>query len=279
MKRKLKLIISFLAIPILCLTGFFISSLISQPNKSDNQSSGSNLRWLQNEAFGYGEKFEYDVKYSFITAGEGTIQVMPKPAYRNNRECYDVRFEARSLKSLEFLYKVKDNYSSILDASGIFPWEFEQHIREGGYKRDFKAVFDQYNNYAYANSKKYKMTPYIHDIISAFYYVRTLNLGRMRKDSVLYMRNFWDDTTYKLGVKYLGKANVEVPCGKFRCVVIEPLVVQGGLFKSEGQIFIYLTDDERKMPVKVSAKILIGSVSAELTSYKGLRGPLNSILQ
>ncbi|MFN3306874.1 MAG: DUF3108 domain-containing protein, partial [Candidatus Kapaibacteriota bacterium] len=54
--------------------------------------------------------------------------------------------------------------------------------------------------------------------------------------------------------------------------------VEGGLFKSEGSIYIWLTDDDRKMPVKVATKILIGYVTAELVSYRGLRGPLNSKL-
>lgn len=257
-------------------TIFIVSMQFAQTKQSQPHITDITSRYVPNETFGYGERFDYDVKYSFITAGEGTIQIMPKPIYKYNRECYDIRFEARSLKSLEFLYRVKDNYRTALDVVGIFPWEFEQNIREGNYRKDFKATFDQYTNIAYANKKQYQMPPFIHDIVSAFYYVRTLNLGKMRKDSIFYMQNFWEDTTYKLGVKILGKAIVEVPAGKFKCVVVEPLVVQGGLFKSEGQILCYLTDDDRKMPVKVATKILIGYVSAEMTSYKGLRGPLKS---
>ena len=58
--------------------------------------------------------------------------------------------------------------------------------------------------------------------------------------------------------------------------MIEPLVVEGGLFKSEGSIIIWLTDDEAKMPVKVKSKVIIGSIDAELTAYEGLAGELIS---
>jgi hypothetical protein len=58
--------------------------------------------------------------------------------------------------------------------------------------------------------------------------------------------------------------------------MIEPLVQEGGLFKSDGQILIWVTDDARKMPVKVATKIPIGYVTAELTKYQGLRGSVDA---
>ena len=51
-------------------------------------------------------------------------------------------------------------------------------------------------------------------------------------------------------------------------------MVEGGLFKNEGRIVVYMTDDERKIPVKVSTKVLIGSIDGELASYSGIKGPI-----
>jgi hypothetical protein len=81
---------------------------------------------------------------------------------------------------------------------------------------------------------------------------------------------------YDLDVRYLGKETIEVPAGKFDCIVIEPLVKEGGLFKSEGSIIIYMTNDEAKMPVRVKTKVIIGSINADLTSYEGVKGKLTS---
>lgn len=239
-------------------------------------SGGENYRYVENEAYGFGEKLEYKVGYKFITAGTGYFHILPDPVYREGRPCYDIRFEVRSLKSLEFLYKVRDRYRTVLDAGGIFPWQFEQHVREGDYKRDFKAYFDQKNNYAITKKGKYNVPEYIHDIVSAFFYVRTLDLRSMTKRDTIYLENFFGDTTYSLKVVSHGKETINVDAGEFRCLHIEPLVVEGGLFKSEGNIHIWLTDDERKIPVKVATKILIGYVGAELTRYSGLRGKLDA---
>lgn len=237
------------------------------------------VRYVANEAFGLGERLDYRVGYKFITAGTASFRVLPNPVERNEKKCYDVRFEVRSLKSLDWLYRVQDQYRTILDIDGIFPHEFEQHIREGNYSRDFTAKFDQVNNQAITSEKRHPIPPFCHDIVSAFYYVRTMDLRAMKKGEIIQMQNFFGDTTYSLGVKILGRQTVEVEAGKFRCVVVEPLVVEGGLFKSEGKIYIWISDDERKIPVKVSTKVVIGTIDAELTGFQGLRGPIASKIE
>lgn len=242
-----------------------------------NSASNTNLRKVANNAFTYGERLDYKVGYSFITAGNGYFQIMPMAATQNNRKCFDVRFRVYSLESLKWIYKVDDAYRTILDAEGIFPWMFQQKIREGNYSRDAKVTFDQYNNMAYEGDKSYKVNPYIHDIVSAFYYVRTMDLGKMKKGSVFYLENYFGKKVNKLGIKIHGKQQIKVDAGKFNTILIEPLVVDGGLFKSSGNILIWLSDDENKIPVKVTTKIpIIGDVYAELTKYSGLAKKLSS---
>lgn len=236
------------------------------------------FRYVPNEAFGFGEKLEYKVGHKLITAGKGYIQVMPDPVEIYGRKCYDVQFSVRSLESLEWIYKVRNRYRTILDVQSIFPWLFMQRNREGDYKRDFKAVFDQYRHKAVTKDSIYEVPPNVHDVVSAFFYVRTMELENMEKGDVFELQNFYDDSTYNLGVKILGRETIEVEAGKFECVVIQPLVVEGGLFKSEGHIYIWLTDDKRKIPVKVATKILIGYVGAELVHYSGVRGPIDAKL-
>lgn len=267
--------IGIFIILILFLTIYTYSFFSEQKDNKDIKSNKDpEYRTVVNNAFTYGERFDYKVIYSFITAGTGYFTISPKPLYRGNkRPCYDIMFSVESLKSLAFLYRIKNWYRSVIDVEGIFPWEFEQHNRENDYKRDFKAIFNHAKHLVIVGDTSYTIPPMVHDLVSAFYYVRTMNIGSMRKDSVFYLQNFYDDQTYSLGVKILGKQVVNVEAGKFKCILVEPLVVKGGLFKSEGNIIIWLSDDENKMPIKVSAKIPIGYVSAELTSYSGLKNP------
>ena len=116
----------------------------------------------------------------------------------------------------------------------------------------------------------------MNDIVSAFYLARTYDYSNMKLKDRIHLQNFYKDNVYDLDVRYLGKETIEVPAGKFNCIIIEPLVQEGGLFKSEGSILIWLTDDNLKIPVKVKTKVVIGSIDAELTSYSGLAGKITS---
>ena len=241
-----------------------------------SNANAEDYRKLDNKAFNFGERLDYKVGYSFITAGNGYFQIMPMSVTQKDRKCFDIRFRVYSLESLRWIYQVDDAYRTILDVDGIFPWMFQQRIREGKYTRDASATFDQKNKKDYENKKTYDMPPYVHDIVSAFYYVRTQNLKSMKNGQVFYLQNYFDGKTHKLGVKIHNRETIKVEAGTFKTIMIEPLVVDGGLFKSEGHIYIWLTDDENKIPVKVSTKILIGDVYAELTKYSGLLNKVTS---
>ncbi|MFM8568482.1 MAG: DUF3108 domain-containing protein [Candidatus Kapaibacterium sp.] len=259
-------------LPLLLFLSIAFASAGSAP-QSDDAEIG---RYVKNEAFGFGEHLEYRVGYKFITAGTASFDIQPKPVMKNGRPCYDIRFVVRSLESLDWLYLVRDEYRTVMDAAGLFPWEFNQRLREGGYRRDFSAILDQVNHVARTTDGDFPITPYIHDVVSALYYVRTQNLRSFKNGGVLPLRNFFNKDCHDLGVRILGRQTVDVSAGTFSCIVVEPLVKEGGLFKSDGRILIWLTDDDRKVPVKVSSKIPIGSIDAELTGYSGLRGPLTS---
>jgi hypothetical protein len=230
---------------------------------------------LEQTAFGVGEKLVFDVGYGFITAGEAVMSVPQYDTVMGN-QCYKVLFTVNSTPTFSFFFGVKDRYETYLDVNGLYPWRFEQHLREGKYKRDFSAQFDQRNHIAKTTEGDFPIPPFVHDIMSAFYYARTIDYSAMKAGDKIRLQNFYKNKTNPLDVKFLGRQTIEVDAGTFRCIIIEPLVKEGGLFKSEGRILIWMSDDDRKIPVKVSTKVLIGSIDAELKEYSGLRGPLNA---
>jgi len=233
------------------------------------------LRVIPNAAFGLGERLVFDVNYGFITAGEATLQVAGADTIAG-RICYRIEFRVNSLPSFSWIYRVEDRYVTYIDEETIAPWRFEQHVREGSYSRDFTATFDQRKNIATTSEGTYPIPPYVHDILSAFYYARTLDYGPMKPGDQVELHNFYKDKTYDLAVRFLGRQDLDVAAGTFHTVVIEPLVKEGGLIKSEGRIVIWLTDDERKIPVRVNTKVVIGSIDTELREYAGVRGPVTS---
>ncbi|MFA8342172.1 MAG: DUF3108 domain-containing protein [Rhodothermaceae bacterium] len=227
------------------------------------------FRKIEHNAFDVGEKLTFEVNYGPITAGIAVMEI-PKLKRISGRDSYNIQFKVNSVSSFDGVFKVRDKYVTYLDKEGIFPWRFEQHIREGGYSKDYSAFFDQRRGKAKTSNGKVDIPPYVNDIVSAFYYLRTQNLSKYKKGDKIEMENFFDNKIFPLNVMIHGREEVDVEAGTFKCVVVEPLVKEGGLFKHEGNILIWLTDDHRRMPVKVKTKIIIGSIEAELIKHEGL---------
>lgn len=252
--------------------GILISILLISVSYSQT-NNGIEFRTLKNKAFKVGEKLTFDVKYGFVTAGIAVMQI-PEISHISGREAYHITFRVNTVPSFDWFFKVRDRYETYMDVKGLFPWRFEQHIREGHYSRDFAAFFDQRRDIAKTSEGQYIIPKYVNDIVSAFYLARTFDYSGLKVNDRIHMKNFYKDKVYDLDVKYLGKDQVDVEAGTFNCIVVEPLVQEGGLFKSEGTIIVWLTDDDLKVPVKVQTKVVIGSINAELIKYEGLAGPM-----
>jgi hypothetical protein len=233
------------------------------------------LRVVPQTAFGLGERLVFDVNYGFITAGEATMAIGSYESVAG-RKCYRVEFAVNSLPSFSWIYRVEDRYYTFIDVEAIVPWRFEQHIREGNYQRDFVADFNQFRHRAKTTEGEYEIPPYVHDIMSAFYYARTMDYSQSKPGDMYTLFNFYKDKSHELGVRFLGRQELEVAAGTFNTIVVEPLVKEGGLFKSEGRIVIWLSDDEVKIPLRVNTKVVIGSIDTELREYSGLRGTLKA---
>ncbi len=232
-------------------------------------ASQSIHRVVPNNAFTVGEKLTFIIRYGIIVAGSSTMSI-PKITKINENEVYKIVTEARSSSFFSKFYKVRDRVESYVDRNGLFTWRFRKELREGKFKADREVEYDQVNGWAVSNKKdSMRIPPCVHDILSSFYYVRTqkLEVGKS-----LFLDNHADNKLYPLEVKVHKKERIKVKAGEFDCVVVEPILRASGLFKSKGRLIIWMTDDERKIPVQMKSKILVGYITAELKEMKGVEG-------
>ena len=222
------------------------------------------FRNVTNHAFRTGEYLEFQIGWKFFKAGTATMSVSDT-VWTNQRPCYFIETTASSSSVIDVFYKVRDKVESIIDRQAIFPWKFKKRLREGKFRRDRFTVFDPYQNLAYVKRDTVKIPPYVQDILSSFYYVRTLPLEVGRHFDI---ENITDKKVYPLRVIVHKKEKVKVPAGRFQCLVVEPVLRGEGLFNQKGTLTIWLTDDARKMPVMMKSEVFIGTVDVKLTQYK-----------
>ena len=72
------------------------------------------------------------------------------------------------------------------------------------------------------------------------------------------------------------KETIEVEAGKFKCIVVEPIIRGEGLFKKKGSLRIWLTDDEKKIPVQMKSEVFVGDITTELIKIEGVEGKIEA---
>ncbi|HVP36854.1 MAG TPA: DUF3108 domain-containing protein [Terriglobales bacterium] len=220
-------------------------------------------RVVPNFSFGVGEKLKFKVRWGPIKAGNATMEI-PEIVEYNGKKCYRIVSIAESSKFFSTFFKVRDRVESITDMEGLYSLHFEKHIREGKFLADKTVDFDQINHLALAGKDTIPVPPFVQDVLSALYYVRTqpLEVGKS-----IFVDNHTDKKNYPLEVKVLKKERVEVDAGTFDCLVVQPILQAAGVFEQKGTLTVWLTDDQKKMPVLMKSKVAIGSITTELTDY------------
>lgn len=215
--------------------------------------------------FRAGESLKFSVQYGFIKAGYAYLEVPEMRAWEG-QPSYLLVARAESNAFFSRFYKVRNRIESTWDSLGRFSHHYSENRREGGHRFQNEIVFDYSRQLArYRDGREFPIPPDVQDALSAFYFTRTqaLPLG-----GSLFFDYHASRKSLPLEVKVLGRERVKTPAGKFDCVVVEPILKAGGIFKNKGRLVIWLTDDERRMPVMMRSKVTIGSISVLLLEAK-----------
>ncbi len=211
--------------------------------------------------FGPGEHLEFAVTYGPIRAGTATLEVRPMRRYRD-RPCYHFVSQARSAPVFDNVYRVRDRIDSLVDGEGFFTWQYRKVQREGSYEADYEIQYDPEAGLArYGDGRTFSIPDNALDALSAFYFAR---LQPMEHGAEFYIPHHSDKRTFYLRVGVLGRESIKVPAGEFDCWVLEPLVREAGPFKHQGRLTVWVTADERRMPVLLKSSVGVGSVAVSL---------------
>lgn len=216
-----------------------------------------------NAAFTVGEKLSFVVQYGGMTAGYATLEI-PQVEAQEGRPCFRIEARARTIPLFEAIFTVEDRVVTCLDVDHAFSWHYEKHIHEGGYKADASYILDQraHRMLEPAKSKAMDAPPLTQDILSCFYYFRTLTLKP--GDRVLIPVTADDWKSYELSVDVVRREAVTTLAGTFDCLVVVPHMAFKGVFQQTGEVTMWVTDDARHLPVLIKSKIFIGSININL---------------
>jgi hypothetical protein len=207
------------------------------------------------------EKFSYDIFWLGIYVGNAVLEAV------NEGGIVRITSQVHSAPVISTFYKVEDYAESRVKDGRPSNFRIRQH--EGRYRSDKETIFDAdgrkitYYDYLKGTKAEHLIDGSMFwDVISGFYFLRTKSL---EPEKTVFVDIFDSNKVLNAEVNVLGRERVKfAERGEIETIVVKPVLKSDGLFQNKGDIRIWLSNDENRMPLRVETKVSIGTVTAEL---------------
>ena len=218
--------------------------------------------------FQTGERLTYVLKWEAIPAGEAVLEILP-PVNVAGAQCFHFTLKASTNAFVDLFYKVRDCVDAFADCDLQASRLFLKQQKEGPTQRNVRVEFDWGSRQAtYSNFGRMRpavaLLPGTLDPLSALYFCRSQDPARSER----ILRPVTDGKKCVIGrARILGRRSISTPCGTYDAYLLEPdLAHVGGVFKKSpgAKIKVWISADQRRLPVRVESRVLIGRFIAEL---------------
>ncbi len=225
------------------------------------------------DPFRPGEKVTIKLSYFNVVAGDMTVEVLPFKEV-NGRKSYHFKVSGKSNSFFSNVYAVDDKAETFLDYETLLPYNMAIDVKETKQLRTVRSYFDWKKMKAFFWEKKitkkhgveeknleWAIEPYAQNIFSSIFYLRTFTLT---PGKVIQFRMADNKKNMVIKGHVLRRETIKTDLGEIKTVVVKPELAIDGVFKPMGDVFFWLTDDDRKFVVRIESKIKIGTIIGSL---------------
>ncbi|KAF0215769.1 MAG: hypothetical protein FD174_4015 [Geobacteraceae bacterium] len=215
------------------------------------------------------EKLTYDLTWTGIPVGSASQSITA------DGDTLHISALFKSNAWLSGFYPVENRIeTTLVRKPDYFPGEvrqFRMRFREGSRVRDRSITFNhatntaQYKDHLTNEKAIAAIRPGSADVMTAFYHARHLPIAPGDTISLPVMDG---KEPYLLEVKVLRMEKLRTILGKVEALVVQPLVRPEGTFEGKRGITLWVTNDQRRIPVKMRTKVTVGSVTASLAAME-----------
>lgn len=207
------------------------------------------------QKFAEGETLDYNLTWLKVTGGTARMTISP------NGDNYRITSVAHSSPTFSRFFKVRDQIETTVAKSDFSTVRYVKRLDEDGDKiEEVTTIEDGLATRKRKKVKTIKVPRPVFDPISVIYLLRTrdLTIGKVHDFDLIA-----DGKLYAVHARVVRKEKVETPAGTFNCIRVEPQMLSGGVERGE-RLFIWYTDDERRLPVRIRTEIKVGAITASL---------------
>ncbi len=249
-----------------------VKTLIRQPEIENSEGFAIGQRRPLVDPVHVGEIVTHSVTYMGLSAGEVKFKVEPYQIV-NGRKSYTFATELKTAGVFSNFYSVDDRVETLVDYEDLTPRVFSLHVKESGQLREARSFFDNDKLIATYWEKKvteksgieekkltWEILPFSQNVYSAIFYMRMFKWEEGKEYS---FRVADDEQNIVFKGKAVRREEIDTDAGKFKAIVIKPEITVKGAFKPIGDIYFWLSDDDRKYVLRIESKIKIGTLTSE----------------
>ncbi|MDO5616065.1 MAG: DUF3108 domain-containing protein [Cruoricaptor ignavus] len=223
-----------------------------------------------------GEVLSYRIHYGLLNAGTAKLTTL-KTNYKGEPHLY-VKGEGRSTGAVRAFFKVDDYYESYINLNTGLPSFYVRNVKEGGYSQHYQTTFNHQNNTLILTDKKnpkngsrqMNSVKGVQDMLSAFYYLRSLNDVDLKVGKTHKLDVWIDDEMFSFQLKVDGVEDLKTKFGTISCLKIKPMVMSGRVFKAKEGVTMWVSNDKNHIPILLKAELAVGSLKASLDNYSNV---------
>jgi hypothetical protein len=227
--------------------------------------------------FKVGEQLNYKFKYGFFTAAEANLRVEACDKKFDGRAAYHIVADGKTAGAFDLLYKTRNRYETYVDQTTLLPYFYTENRHEASYKHTDNVTFNHQDEKITAAKGVFPFKGKVFDFLSAYYFSRSIDISKIHIGDTFNLNYFLEDGVHTLSITYVGKEQVESDLGTFNCLKFNPTIIPGRVFRKDSKLYLWITDDNNRIPIKAHVELIVGSLTMNLTSVKDLKYPLNPI--
>lgn len=219
------------------------------------------------QVFDAGETLDYSLTWLKITGGGARMTIAPT---RDGN--YRITSVGKSSRGFSRIFRVRDEIETIVSREDFSTVRYTKRLDEAGDKmEEVTTVADGVATRKRKKIKKVDVPRPVFDPISVIYYLRTMDLS---PDVSHELTLIADGKVYKVHARVVRRETITTPAGTFKTVLVEPEMESAGVPREE-RLYIWYSDDERRIPVRIRSEVKVGAITATLRKISSGAGAID----
>lgn len=281
-------------IVILLCTWLIGSQLHAQENSVSDSTSCVPVTSVREDSlvFQGGERMQFVMHYKWgaINSDVGHATVSLDTLVIDGQDAFCCKVYGYTTRLFDIFFKVREDFRSWFTRDGLRPLKFTRDTQEGGYRAQNTYIYnwdapvpyidaDVYSTSSGQRNLEIPLTPCTFDLPALFFFARNMDFDKVAPDMKYPMTFAIDDDVYNVYFILRGRETIKVKgLGTVKTIKFAAKLLEGGVFKGDEDMSIWISDDMNRLPVYFEAPILVGTASGRMVGYEGLKYPFEALV-